>query len=96
MYILECFLGYQSYDPCQYVYLSFISRLNRQIEYLGRQFKPEVVDELIKYYGMNTAFISAVAQAHNQGKYLVVNMINICLCFIGYLTTNVATVLLFT
>lgn len=61
------FVGYVPQDPYQFVNLSFIPRNLSYLPYLEKNLGAENAAESLKYFGMNTAFISTVAQAYNQG-----------------------------
>ncbi|VDI51372.1 small subunit ribosomal protein S30 [Mytilus galloprovincialis] len=63
----KCDPGYVPQDPYQFVNLSFVPRNLSYLPYLEKNLGAENAAESLKYFGMNTAFISTVAQAYNQG-----------------------------
>ena len=67
LYNILYFIGYWANDPYQFVNLAFIPRKKAKASLIRKKLGDEHVTELLKYFGMNTAFISTVAQAYNQG-----------------------------
>ena len=68
MYIYIFFLGFVPQDPFQFVNLSFVPRNKKENMLLLKNFGEDQTKELLRCFGMNTAFISTVAQAYYQGN----------------------------